>query len=98
MSNYKRKKKKLRKDGWSSSGRLHKHKRKVLPSEEKSYPRKKIKKVVILAKSKPGKTFWWNPRKTHDWFVWSRYEKQKDAENALRTLTKSRWNEYYEFK
>jgi len=98
MSNYKRKKKKLRKDGWSSNSRLHKHKKRIIP-EEKSYSRKKAKKIAILAKSKPKKASWWNPRGTKDWFVWSRYEKMKDAENALRSLRTKRFtSEYYEFK
>ena len=100
MSNYKRKKKKQRKSGWGSSGRLHKHEKRKLPQTRNIYKRQKAKKIIVLAKSLPGKTVWWNRNRTTDWFVWSRYEKMKDAQNAMKRLIRK--DNYpgnnYEFK
>ena len=99
MSNYKRKKKKQRKSGWSSSSKLHKHKRIDESTVRNLSKRKKTKAIIVLAKSKPGKPTWWNRLGTTDWFVWSRYEKMKDAENALKGMRTKRYpSEFYEFK
>ena len=93
MTNFKRKKKKRRKDGWSSLGRLHKHKR-IEESHRNLTKRQKSKNIIIYAKSLPGAPTWWNRLGTADWFVWARYEKMKDAENALVNLNKKLTNRY----
>ena len=97
MTNFKRKKKKRQKDGWSSLGRLHKHKR-IEESHRNLTKRQKSKNIIIYAKSLPGAPTWWNRLGTADWFVWARYEKMKDAENAIRILTKNKQNKHYEFR
>ena len=99
MANYKRKKKRQRNLGWSSNSRLHKHRRIDEQLTRDLHKRKKSKTIVVLAKSKPGKPTWWNRLGTEDWFVWSRYEKKKDANNALKNLRNKAYpSEYYEFK
>ena len=104
MANYKRKKKKERKEGWSSESRLHSRTRlasffdeQITPNPQK-HRRKKSKNIEILAKSKPGAPRWWNKFGTKGWFVWAKYEKIKDAENALVHLQKNWQNKHYEFK
>jgi len=58
--------------------------------------RKKKKRIVIQAKSKPGKSWWWG---RHGWFVWSKYEKMRDAENAISVLRKKRYTgDTYNFR
>ena len=96
MTNFKRKKKKRRKDGWSSSGRLHKHEKRMLDEDTRNRTKRtKIKRIGILARYKGTTWKWWTKK---DWFVRARYEKMKDAENAIRILTKNKQNKHYEFR
>lgn len=104
MANYKRKKKRERKSGWSSESRLHSRKKienfldQQLEPPRNLTKRKKDKTIAILAKSKPGKPRWWNKiHPKNDWFVWKRYEKPKDAINAIKQLKKGFQSNFYEF-
>ena len=98
MVKHKRKKQRQRGMGWGSDNKTYST-RKVPALEEyhQSHFRKKFKCIAILAKGKPNKSRWFMRRE--GWFVWKRYEKLRDAENALKTLVRKQYpSEYYEFK
>ena len=100
MSNYKRKKRRQRKIGWTSDGRLHSRNRDAQTQllTKTKYKRAKLKKITILAKRKPNAPKWFSDE--DGWFVWKRYEKQKDADNALKALRirQGYYHSYYDFK
>lgn len=60
----------------------------VTPEINKSKPKKKFK-VEIKWNGEP------NIFRNTDWRTWGRYEKLKDAEQALKHLEKDRWYKYY---
>ena len=95
--NHKRKKKRERKDGWSSNARLHSRTRDAQTGTliEKHGKRKKTKKIPIMAKRKSNAPKWFH-RDDGDWFVWQRYEKMRDAENALAAMSKGWPSKYHE--
>ena len=100
MSNHKRKKPKAKKDGWTSMGRLYSRNRDAqtgLLPEQPPHRRTKTKSIPIMAKRKPNAPKWFH-KDDGGWRVWSRYEKMRDAENALKAMQKGWPSKYHELR